>query len=139
MNLRSKLIRLAHQRPELRAELLPLLGKVAVGGGPKLDRAVVAEAADMIKKLRALQAEMAAFYKLLDKAQGEAELEYNKQRAVLDEDSDLLYAYQQVSNTTETLMKIVGDSSPQSIVKRLDYSADDLERELRYTPRNILP
>lgn len=67
MNLRSKLIRLAHQRPELRADILPLLtkqaGKVAFTPDPKMLKAVHQELLKGGKAVMAAIGKMAAIEK----------------------------------------------------------------------------
>jgi len=128
-NLRSKLIRLAHDNPELRADILPLLAQAKQAAtDPKLDPAVLAEVKQAVAKMTQLAESMKPLIKKLEKKHDLAEDEYKEKLKELGEDD--AGPYQTLQKQYNTLFLLFDTAS-----RKLEDDADQLEREVEYAKR----
>ena len=130
MNLRSKLIRLAHQRPELRAEILPLLAKRATVDDSKMDPAVLADVKKAMDAMENMVAAMTQLARKLEQKHEHAEDVYQQQLKILGDDDKDLWRYQDLMRQYGYLFRMLNPNEEGSITRKIDNEAYELKREL---------
>lgn len=128
MNLRTRLIRLAHQNPHLRADLLPLLAQSKqAADANKVDPAVIAEAQKVVDEIDALVASMKRLAQKLGKKVDQAETELEKQRKEFGDDPPIQDALEKYSS----LFKMFDPSREGSVTYALNSRNIDIKREMK--------